>query len=147
MAIGSLLPAAQHGQDRGLVRRVGRIPRGDDRELARARVGARWHRSPAGADPASYRAHYEGTATRIAARFEQNVAEGTMSPGDNVVRAWAIMGMNVFLGLRFGIEARDRSVDEITGTVEALLRDGWLRANAQRPRAGVARARCSGRAH
>lgn len=47
-----------------------------------------------------------------------------MSPGDNEVRSWAIMGMNVFLGLRFGILVRDRSVDEITKTVEALLQDG-----------------------
>ena len=76
------------------------------------------------ADPASYRAHYEGTAARIAARFDQNVAAGTMSPGDNEVRAWAIMGMNVFLGLRFGVWAQDRSIDEITAGVEELLRDG-----------------------
>ena len=76
------------------------------------------------ADPASYRAHYEGTAARIAARFDQNVAAGTMSPGDNEVRAWATMGMNVFLGLRFGVWDQDRSIEEITAGVESLLRDG-----------------------
>ena len=76
------------------------------------------------ADPASYRAHYEGTAARIAARFDQNVAEGTMSAGDNEVRAWAIMGMNVFLGLRFGVWGQDRSIAGIARTVEGLLREG-----------------------
>jgi AcrR family transcriptional regulator len=76
------------------------------------------------ADPASYRAHYEGTAARIAARFDENVALGSMSPGDNEVRAWSLMGMNVFLGLRFGVWGADRSVDEVAAVTEAMLRDG-----------------------
>jgi AcrR family transcriptional regulator len=76
------------------------------------------------ADPASYRAHYEGTARRIAARFDENVAAGSMTPGDNEVRAWATMGMNVFLGLRFGVWDQDRSVDEVSAAAEALLKDG-----------------------
>lgn len=76
------------------------------------------------ADPAAYRAHYENAAARIAARFDENVASGTMTPGDNEVRAWAAMGMNVFLGLRFGVWDDDRSVDAIAATVAALLKDG-----------------------
>ncbi|MGH6785270.1 MAG: TetR/AcrR family transcriptional regulator [Novosphingobium sp.] len=76
------------------------------------------------ADPASYRAHYEGTANRIAARFDENVANGSMTPGDNEVRAWAAMGMNVFLGLRYGVWAEDRTVEEVAAVAEALLRDG-----------------------
>ena len=76
------------------------------------------------ADPASYRAHYEGTANRIGARLDAAVAEGHLSPGDNQVRAWALMGMNVFLGLRYGVWDDSRPVSEITATVEALLRDG-----------------------
>ena len=76
------------------------------------------------ADPASYRAHYDGTATRIAARLDIAVAQGHLSPGDNEVRAWALMGMNVFLGLRYGVWDDSRPVSEITGAVEALLRDG-----------------------
>lgn len=76
------------------------------------------------ADPASYRAHYEGTAARIAARFDENVANGTMTPGDNEVRAWAAMGMNVFLGLRFGVWGEDRTVEEVATSAEAMLKDG-----------------------
>ncbi len=76
------------------------------------------------ADPASYRAHYEGTARRIAARFDENVANGSMTPGDNEVRAWAAMGMNVFLGLRYGVWAEDRTIEEVTAAAEALLKDG-----------------------
>ena len=76
------------------------------------------------ADPASYRAHYEGTAARIAARFDESVAQGAMAPGDNEVRAWAVMGMNVFLGLRFGIWDTARPIEEVAAVAEALLRDG-----------------------
>jgi len=76
------------------------------------------------ADPASYRAHYEGTARRIASRFDESVAAGAMAPGDNEIRAWAVMGMNVFLGLRFGVWAEDRSIEELGETSAALLRQG-----------------------
>lgn len=84
------------------------------------------------ADPASYRAHYEGTAKRIAARFDESVAAGTMAPGDNEVRAWAVMGMNVFLGLRFGVWAEDRSVNEVVGAAADLIGTGL--AAPRRPR-------------
>ena len=76
------------------------------------------------ADPASYRAHYEDTGRRIAARLEEGVASGLLAPGDNEVRAWALMGMNVFIGLRYGVWDDARPVGEITAAVEALLRDG-----------------------
>ena len=76
------------------------------------------------ADPASYRAHYEGAAARIAARFDESVANGTMAPGDNEVRAWALMGMNVFLGLRFGVWANDRPVADVVGVAADLLGNG-----------------------
>jgi AcrR family transcriptional regulator len=79
------------------------------------------------ADPASYRAHYEGTATRIAARLAEGVKAGTMRDGEHEVRAWAIMGMNVFLGLRFGVWDDARPVDEIAQIAADLLGDG-LRA-------------------
>lgn len=76
------------------------------------------------ADPASYRAHYEGAASRIAARLDAAVASGDLSPGDNQVRAWAIMGMNVFLGLRYGVWDDTRPVEDISGVIAGLLRDG-----------------------
>jgi AcrR family transcriptional regulator len=76
------------------------------------------------ADPASYRAHYQGAASRIAARLDQAASNNLVSPGDNEVRAWAIMGANVFLGLRYGVWEDSRPISEITGAVEALLRDG-----------------------
>ena len=60
-------------------------------------------------DPAGFRTHYETAAARIATRLEQATANGQMrddGPLATEVRAWAIMGMNVFLGLRFGVWGR-----------------------------------------
>jgi hypothetical protein len=76
------------------------------------------------ADPENYRAHYLGTAARIAGRIDESVAAGTMSPGDSEVRAWAMMGMNVFLGLRFGIWGEERSVSDVAEEAERFLRYG-----------------------
>ena len=79
------------------------------------------------ADPDSYRAHYEGTARRIAARLASAQDQGLVTPGDNEVRAWALMGANVFLGMRFGVWDDSRPVAEITAAVSALLEDGIAR--------------------
>ena len=68
---------------------------------------------------------------RIAARLDESVAAGAIKPGDNEVRAWALMGMNVFLGLRYGVWSEDRSVEEIAAVAEALLRDGVGRVPSQ----------------
>ena len=76
------------------------------------------------ADPQSYRAHYEGTATRIAARLAEGVGRGVLCDGDNEVRAWAIMGMNVFLGLRYGVWDTSRPVEDIAGQIAAMLAKG-----------------------
>ncbi|HAF42641.1 MAG TPA: TetR family transcriptional regulator, partial [Sphingobium sp.] len=75
-------------------------------------------------DPQSYRAHYEGTATRIAARLAEGAASGTLRHGEQDVRAWAIMGMNVFLGLRFGVWDDSRPVEEIAEVAADLLGEG-----------------------
>lgn len=75
-------------------------------------------------DPASYRAHYEDAAARIEARLEKGVADQVVRPGANEVRAWAIMGMNVFIGLRYGVWEDSRPSEEIAAAVEDLLRNG-----------------------
>lgn len=54
-------------------------------------------------DPASYRQHYETTAHRIGERLCAGAVSGALRDDLGEVEAWAIMGMNVFLGLRFAI--------------------------------------------
>lgn len=77
-------------------------------------------------DPAGFRAHYETTATRIAARLAAGSASGDLAaiaPLDREVAAWAIMGMNVFLGLRFGVWGRGDG-EAVATSASRLLRDG-----------------------
>lgn len=54
-------------------------------------------------DPQGYRAHYENTAARILSRLQEGAAKGEVREDVSEVHAWALMGINVFLGLRFGV--------------------------------------------
>jgi AcrR family transcriptional regulator len=61
-------------------------------------------------DPEGFRAHYETAAARIAARLAAGAEAGQLRTADsfeNEVHSWAYMGMNVFLGLRFCVWARE----------------------------------------
>lgn len=77
--------------------------------------------------PESHRAHYLTTVDRIRRRLEEGAAAGELREGVGEVEAWAIAGMNVFLGLRYGIwgEASDHA--EVTERANRLIAEG-LRA-------------------
>jgi AcrR family transcriptional regulator len=77
-------------------------------------------------DPEGFRTHYVTTAGRIAARLTAGAARGELSEADALaleVRAWAVMGINVFLGLRFGVWGSE-DPDAIARHANALLREG-----------------------
>ena len=78
-------------------------------------------------DPVGYARHYSGAAERIAARLREAERAGEVREAGSAfaeeVRAWAIMGANVFIGLRFGVwETTDP--DEVAAVVSDLLRHG-----------------------
>jgi AcrR family transcriptional regulator len=75
-------------------------------------------------DPATYREHYTSTARRIAARLDVAYARGEISEGSSEIRAWALMGMNVFLGLRFGVWGDDYSPEEVARVGGDLIAHG-----------------------
>jgi len=75
-------------------------------------------------DPAIYREHYTSTATRIAARLDAAYARGEISEGSSEIRAWALMGMNVFLGLRFGVWGEDYTAEEVACVGGDLIANG-----------------------
>jgi AcrR family transcriptional regulator len=81
-------------------------------------------------EPRAYREHYQTTATRIAARLIFARDKGEISDGysdeELDVLAWAIMGANVFLGLRFSVwaSADPKRVAEVTSR---MLRSGLER--------------------
>lgn len=79
------------------------------------------------ADPEGFERHYRTTAGRIAARLEAGKAKGELVAADSrlasEVEAWAIMGMNVFLGLRFAVWG-DEKPEEIARLANRLIRKG-----------------------
>ncbi|MBT2186789.1 TetR/AcrR family transcriptional regulator [Sphingobium nicotianae] len=75
-------------------------------------------------DPASYRSHYESTARRILERLHRGAKQGAFREGLREEHAWAIMGMNVFLGLRYSIWSEGESVDEVAELANSILREG-----------------------
>lgn len=78
-------------------------------------------------DAESFRRHYSTTADRICERLQAAAARGELIEDAGEVHAWAIMGMNVFLGLRFGVWAEDRPTDAIADQVAAMLARGLAR--------------------
>ena len=77
-------------------------------------------------DPESYRTHYETIGARIEERLQRGGESGEFIRGLGAPEAWALMGMNVFLGLRYVIWARegDPDSDEIAKRANALLAGG-----------------------
>ena len=80
-------------------------------------------------DPASYRSHYETIGQRIAERLAKGGGRGELRDGLGEVEAWAIMGMNVFLGLRYAIWAGEGDPDpmDVAARANALLERGLAR--------------------
>ncbi|MFM5908492.1 MAG: TetR/AcrR family transcriptional regulator [Novosphingobium sp.] len=74
--------------------------------------------------PEDWRAHYLNTAARILDRLQAARAKDELGIEPSEVHAWAIMGMNVFLGLRFGVMDASSDLGEVADAANALLRDG-----------------------
>jgi hypothetical protein len=75
-------------------------------------------------DPESFRLHYASTAERIAKRLQAAAARGEVREDVNEVHAWASMGMNVFLGLRYSVWQEDVDPEAIADIVAQMLARG-----------------------
>lgn len=79
-------------------------------------------------DPESYDAYFQAFARNYSRNLSAAVEEGAIRPGDAAIRAWALMGMAVTLGERYGLPgahdgaARDRVVAEVFDMLEHGLR-------------------------
>ncbi len=78
-------------------------------------------------DPPSYRAHYENTVAGYVASLKDSAANGQIRDDVEEVHAWAIVGMNVFLGLRYGVMSEDRDVREVANIASDFLTNGLKR--------------------
>jgi AcrR family transcriptional regulator len=77
-------------------------------------------------DPESYRQHYEDTVAGYVASLSEAARRGEIGPIDEV-HAWAIVGMNVFLGLRFGVWGDDRTPGDVARIASEMLAHGLAR--------------------
>ncbi len=78
-------------------------------------------------DPPSYRAHYENTVNGYLASLKEAATKGQVRSDVEEVHAWAIVGMNVFLGLRYGVLDEDRDAAEVATIAADLLTNGLKR--------------------
>lgn len=78
-------------------------------------------------DPAAFRAHYETTAARMTDRLKAGIASGELREDLGEAHAWAIMGMNVFLGLRYMVWSDEANPDEMAELACSILREGIAR--------------------
>jgi AcrR family transcriptional regulator len=75
-------------------------------------------------DPESFHAHYQTTAERIAQRLIAAGARGEVRGDIGEIHAWAIMGMNVFLGLRYGVWDEGTPSEQVADIVADMLANG-----------------------
>lgn len=80
----------------------------------------------------AYREYY----TSFAAAYRRNLAEaaakGEIRDGDHEERAWALLGMSVFLGLRYAVWSDDVVPSEIGAAVGDLIENGLAPAPSPR---------------
>ena len=79
--------------------------------------------------PEDWRAHYSSTAARILERLHSAYAKGELRVRPQEAHAWAIMGMNVFLGLRFGVMDETADLDAVAAAANGLLHSGLSNDN------------------
>ena len=72
-------------------------------------------------------AHYENAAQRILERLREGEVRGELAGPIDEAHAWAIMGMNVFLGLRYGVQQPERPLDEVAAIANGLIARGLAR--------------------
>lgn len=75
-------------------------------------------------DPDVFRYHYESTVARIRKRLEEAAARGEVRADVGEVHAWAIGGMNVFLGLRYGVWSDEEDLSGIARIANDMLAKG-----------------------
>jgi AcrR family transcriptional regulator len=72
----------------------------------------------------AYRDHYRGFARAYRRNLEKAARKGELREGDYEVWAWAIMGIAVFLGMRFVIMDESKSPSEVADIMTDLIAKG-----------------------
>jgi AcrR family transcriptional regulator len=74
--------------------------------------------------PDVHREHYQGFVEAYCANLTAAHGRGEISPGDEEARAWALIGMSVFVGMRYGLWDDSADPDAIADTIGDLIAHG-----------------------
>lgn len=74
--------------------------------------------------PDAYKAHYDSFAERYCRNLTEAAERGEIRQGDETVRAWALIGMSVFLGLRYGIWDTESRPEDVARQAADFIRRG-----------------------
>jgi AcrR family transcriptional regulator len=72
----------------------------------------------------AFKAHYEGFARSYRANLARARQQGEIREGDYEVWSWAIIGLDVFLGMRFAAWDESRKPEEVAAAVVDLIGHG-----------------------
>jgi len=75
----------------------------------------------------AYRAHYRSFVEGYRQGLAAAAARGEIIAGPDELRAWALIGMSVFLGMRYAVWGDDKPAEEVATEAIALVSEG-LRA-------------------
>jgi AcrR family transcriptional regulator len=74
--------------------------------------------------PDAYRGYYDSFADAYRRNLAAAAERGEISKGASEERAWALIGMSVFLGLRYGVWSEDKSPEAIAAAASDLIAYG-----------------------
>ncbi len=80
-------------------------------------------------DPEAFRNHYETTASRIYERLQKGSAAGELQEDLTEAHVWAIMGMNVFLGLKYAVFDQEKPTEEVAEIANSILKHGIAKSD------------------
>jgi AcrR family transcriptional regulator len=77
-----------------------------------------------------YRQHYLTFAEGYGRNLKAAAGKGEIADGESEPRAWALIGMSVFLGMRYGIWDRDLTPAQVADAAIQLVSEGLRKRDA-----------------
>lgn len=74
--------------------------------------------------PDRYRDHYQAFAEGYRRNLAAAAGRGEITGGNEEVRAWALIGMSVMLGMRYGIWSKDMSAEDVAQATIDFVAEG-----------------------
>ncbi|CAJ0802066.1 HTH-type transcriptional regulator BetI [Ralstonia condita] len=75
-------------------------------------------------DESIYRGYFQVFADLYSRRLEEAAGEGEVAPGDAEVRAWCLIGISNFLGMRYALWEKPASIDRVVEAAHDLITHG-----------------------